>query len=379
MLKSFLGLISFVLVLPATFQNVSSTEPAAEAPHIQVALLLDTSNSMDGLIDQAKSQLWKMVNELATAKKDGQSPDIEIALYEYGNDGLSAAEGYIRQVTGLTTDLDLVSDKLFALTTNGGSEYCGFVIKEAVKQLTWSDDNTDMKIIIIAGNEPFDQGPEPYREACKTAIENGIMINTIFCGNYDEGVRTFWKDGADLADGKYFNIDQDQKVVHIPTPYDQRIIELNQKLNSTYIGYGDLGEERVMMQSAQDSNAAAYGAANARERASVKAKKTYKNTSWDLVDAVEADEEAIDKLDKDDLPEEMKNMTKEEQKAYVEAKAKERETIQTEILDLEQKAKTYQDEKRKEMAENGDENTLDKVMSKAMREQAKQKGFEIDN
>lgn len=379
MLKSFLGLLSFVLVLPASFQNIPSKTIATEAPHIQVSLLLDTSNSMDGLIDQAKSQLWKMVNELATAKKDGQSPDIEIALYEYGNDRLAATEGYIRQVTGLTADLDLVSEKLFALTTNGGSEYCGYVIKEAVKQLTWSDDNADMKIIIIAGNEPFDQGPEPYREACKSAIEKGIMINTIFCGNYDEGVNTLWKDGADLADGKYFNIDQDQKVVHIPTPYDQRILELNQKLNSTYIGYGDQGEERVMMQSAQDVNAASYGAANARERASVKAKSTYKNTSWDLVDAVEADEEAIDKLDKDDLPEEMRSMTKEEQKTYVETKAKERQAIQTEILDLEQKAKAFQDEKRKEMAENGDENTLDKVMSKAMREQARQKGYEIDN
>lgn len=379
MLKSFIGLLSFVFILPASLQNVSTpTTTATEAPHIQVALLLDTSNSMDGLIDQAKSQLWKMVNELATSKKDGQSPEIEIALYEYGNDRLAATEGYIRQVTGLTADLDLVSEKLFALTTNGGSEYCGYVIKEATKQLTWSDDNTDMKIIIIAGNEPFTQGPEPYREACKSAIGKGIMVNTIFCGNYEEGISTSWKDGADLADGKYFNIDLDQKVVHIPTPYDQQIIELNQKLNSTYIGYGSMGEERVMMQSTQDANAASYGAGNARERASVKAKKTYKNTSWDLVDAAEADEEAIEKLDNDDLPKEMQGMTKEEQKKYVEGKAKERTAIQKEILELEQKANAYQNEKRKEMAEGG-EDTLDKVMSKAMREQAKQKGFEIDN
>ena len=38
-----------------------------------LALLLDTSNSMDGLIDQAKSQLWKIVNELAAAKCDDGS------------------------------------------------------------------------------------------------------------------------------------------------------------------------------------------------------------------------------------------------------------------------------------------------------------------
>ena len=64
---------------------------------IMIALLLDTSNSMDGLIDQAKSQLWKIVNEVAAAKSgDGKQPNIKIALYEYGNDGLSSSEGYIR-------------------------------------------------------------------------------------------------------------------------------------------------------------------------------------------------------------------------------------------------------------------------------------------
>ena len=92
---------------------------------IMVALLLDTSNSMDGLIDQAKSQLWKIVNEMAAAKsRDGKRPNIKIALYEYGNNGLSSSEGHIRQVSPLTEDLDFISEKLFSLTTNGGEEYC---------------------------------------------------------------------------------------------------------------------------------------------------------------------------------------------------------------------------------------------------------------
>ena len=34
----------------------------APAPKIQVAILLDVSNSMDGLIEQAKAQLWNMVS-----------------------------------------------------------------------------------------------------------------------------------------------------------------------------------------------------------------------------------------------------------------------------------------------------------------------------
>jgi len=60
---------------------------------IQVALLLDTSNSMDGLINQAKAQLWEIVNQLSYAKCRTVNPNLEIALYEYGNDGLSSREG----------------------------------------------------------------------------------------------------------------------------------------------------------------------------------------------------------------------------------------------------------------------------------------------
>ena len=87
---------------------------------IQMAILLDTSSSMDGLIDQAKSQLWKIVNELALSKKNGISPKLEVALYEYGNDNLPKSKGFIRLVSPLTTDLDLISEKLFSLTTYSG-------------------------------------------------------------------------------------------------------------------------------------------------------------------------------------------------------------------------------------------------------------------
>ena len=69
-----------------------------------------------------------------------------------------------------------------------------------------------------------------------------VIVNTIFCGNYNEGVQTFWKHGADLAAGKYLNIDSDCNIVHIVTPYDDRLILLGQKLNSTYMAYGDEGE-----------------------------------------------------------------------------------------------------------------------------------------
>ena len=75
-------------------------EPAVKAdnetkkPLVQIAILLDTSGSMEGLIEQAKSQLWKIVNEFAKAKQDGVTPEVQVALYEYGKSSLAAASGW---------------------------------------------------------------------------------------------------------------------------------------------------------------------------------------------------------------------------------------------------------------------------------------------
>src|SRR4051794_34124394 len=180
--KPLLFLGAFLLLSFTTHELDDDNQSAAPAKGqtIMLALLLDTSSSMDGLIDQAKSQLWKIVNEVAAAKRgDGTQPNIKIALYEYGNDGLSSDEGYIRQVSALTEDLDVISEKLFSLSTKGGNEFCGQVIKTSLNQLAWSASNADLKMIFIAGNEPFTQGGVSYELACGAAKEKGVVVNTI--------------------------------------------------------------------------------------------------------------------------------------------------------------------------------------------------------
>jgi hypothetical protein len=168
-----------LLFMGFTTNTLNVVTPAKDQA-IMIALLLDTSNSMDGLIDQAKSQLWKIVNEVAVAKTvDGKRPNIKIALYEYGNDGLSANEGFVRQVSALSEDLDVISEKLFSLRTNGGNEFCGQVIKTALDQLTWSASKDDLKMIFIAGNEDFMQGKVSYQQACDAAKKKGVIVNTI--------------------------------------------------------------------------------------------------------------------------------------------------------------------------------------------------------
>src|SRR6218665_3547918 len=342
---------------------------------IQVALLLDTSSSMDGLIDQAKSRLWNIVNTLTTLKYEGKTPDIEIALYEYGNDGLSAKSNYIRQITPLSTDLDLISEKLFALRTNGGSEYCGAVIQDATKELKWASENNSMKLIYIAGNEEFNQGGISYKEAISNALKNGIYVNTIFCGNKTEGINIFWKDGADRGKGKYFNIDWDRAVEYIATPYDDEISKCDEKMNKTYINYGTKGAEKKMNQVMQDQNAKKVSASNYTDRAVSKSKAVYKNDSWDLVDKVKDDASAISKVKKEELPTELQNKSTAELQKIVTEKTKERETIQKEISVLAKKRQEYIDTESKKIKKQDD---LGNTINSSIIAFAKVKGYTVE-
>ncbi|MBC7486968.1 MAG: VWA domain-containing protein [Cytophagaceae bacterium] len=343
------------------------------AKKIKLALLLDTSGSMDGLIDQAKSQFWTIVNELAAAKCDGAKPEVKIALYEYGNDGLPASEGYIRLVTPLTNDLDKLSQDLFALKTNGGSEFCGHVIQTASRQLDWSADGGDLQIIFIAGNEPFTQGSINYQIACEEAKKKNIIVNTIFCGDFQEGINTSWKSGADLTSGSYASIEQNSKTVFTPSPYDDKIDQLNTQLNNTYIEYGTEGKKRKEAQATQDAESESYGAANKVNRAVSKSTHVYQNKSWDMVDAAEDKSFDVTKVTKNELPQAMKNMSDDQKKSYVKQKTVEREKIKVEIQELNRKRTTFLLAQKKDEKEN----MLDKSMINSIKAQAEKNNFKF--
>lgn len=340
---------------------------------IQLAILLDTSGSMNGLIEQTKNQLWQIVNQLALAKdEDGNDPEIELALYQYGNDGLNVLNGYVQQISGFTTELDEISEQLFALHTNGGSEYCGTVIQNALENLEWSDSSDDLHMVFIAGNEEFTQGLVDFRKACQNAVDQDVIVNTIFCGNYDTGVRTYWKDGADIALGKYMNIDHNDQIRHIASPYDDGLAQLNVELNETYIPYGTYGIIKKEKQIREDENASSLGSANAAKRYISKGGKVYKNSSWDLVDASDRKDFDIHKVKM--LPPEMRTMTDEEKLAYIQKLKTERNRIQSQINALSKKRKAYvAEEKLKDVS--GTSSQLEDVMVQAIVLQAKSKSF----
>lgn len=353
-------------------QHTDNTQVASNA--IQIALILDTSNSMDGLIDQAKSQLWKIVNELTKAQKDSSFAPISIALYEYGNSTNSMRNGYIRQITPFTNDLDALSEQLFSLTTSGGDEYCGQVIQTSLNELEWSQSDSALKVVYIAGNEPFNQGHFDYSHACVNAKEKNVLVNTIFCGDYNEGIQTLWKHGADLTGGTYMNINSDVQVVMRSSPYDIQIDQLNTQLNNTYIYYGTEGKSKKSNQVRQDKNQKNISLSNNVTRTLSKSSYAYDNSLWDLVDAYKKDKNVVTTVSRKTLPDSIQTFSDVELEKLIIDKTNERSVINQRIVELGAQREQYFVENQDTTSED---NTLGQQMVKSIRIQAKSKGFQF--
>lgn len=379
---------AFSAAKPAQDPRIPAEPPKIDPPvvdagnaenRIQIALLIDTSNSMDGLIDQAKTQLWKVVNTFIDAKRDGKAPFVEVALYEYGNNSNAVGNDWIRLVSPMTRDLDQLSRELFALRTNGGEEYCGAVIQRALGDLEWDARESTYKVIFIAGNEPFTQGRVDARSASKEALAKDIIVNTIHCGNRQEGIDGAWHDGAALGGGEFVVIDQDKAVVHIHAPQDKRISDLSRKLNDTYIGYGKRREEALTNQKMADDDAVANAKWGAEvERAVCKASGNYSNSGWDLVDATRENKIDPATLKPEELPEEMKGLAPAARKEFIEKRAQERTAIQEEIKTLSKERATHVADELRKNAEGGSK-TLDEAMIEATRKQAAKHGYNFSN
>jgi hypothetical protein len=259
---------------------VAIPDEEVSAQKIQVAILLDVSNSMDGLINQAKAQLWNMVNVLGDATcTNGKAPKFEIALYEYGRTNNDVANGFVKQISPFTTDLDFVSKTLFGLTTNGGDEYCGQVMYNALNELSWDEAANNYKVIFIAGNEDFLQGNLQFTKACTLAKQKGVIVNTIYCGPLAQGISEHWNLGAECGNGSFTTINSNEEVEDIPTTYDDTIFALNTQLNTTYINYTQAGAANKNEQNKTDEDNFGFNKKAALKRAEVKSKSSVYNNA----------------------------------------------------------------------------------------------------
>jgi len=360
----------------------ASSEPdrplaVAEGPTIQIAILLDTSGSMDGLIDQARSRLWSVVNSLDSATFHGAKPRFEVALYEYGNDRIDSGAGHLRRVVGFTPELDTVSEALFSLTTYGGSEYAPLAIRRSLDELEWKQGEGVLRVVYVAGNESFDQGPAPWRQVLGNAAERGFVVNAIYCGDQGDYDATLWRDAATLAGGKFFAIDHNHVAAYVPAPQDEEIARLGAAINDTYVPYGADGMRGMENQRVQDDNNETYGMSSVVSRSITKSSSFYRNPSWDLVDALDEGTLELGKVSRDALPEALRELDGDALWAHIQSRSAERKAIQLLLGELRAEREGFLARTHGGDGAAGVQ-SLDRAMITGLHEHARTAGFTLD-
>ncbi|MCG7498102.1 VWA domain-containing protein [Vibrio sp. Of7-15] len=358
-------------ILDPNLPTVTTSVPShfvRTGPTIQIAIALDSSGSMEGLSNQAKQTIWKIINEVSKANKDEQGVTLQVGLFEYGISDM-AQEGHIQLLSHLTNDLDTFSEQMSGMRVGGSNEFGPKVVLEAVNRLAWSDHPDDMRLMIVAGNEIFQQGDVAMAYAIDKAKRQGIIVNTVYCGDYSEGVQHGWQKVAARSGGKYMNIDQDEKLRVIATPFDKEIIELGERLNETYVAYGASGMAAKSRQRTQDQYVQALSESAYIERNVAKTSKSYKADNWDLVSVAEKDITQGILLAKE-APE-FTNKTEAQIKTFLEEKLAIRNDIKDKIAMLKKKRDQYLVTESKTTTQ-GD---FGQVLIDGVKEQAQEQGY----
>lgn len=169
---------------------------------IQVVLLLDASGSMNDLFKATSESMEKVLTALSNAKLNGKRTKVNVGIVIYGQ---ADRNGAPIKLSPFTTQVRKIRSKLEKVACDGANEECGAAISFAVNNFEWNRRDRDdmLKVIFIAGNEPFCQGSVDYRHAITEAKEQNIIVNTIHCGSPDAE----WEEAAGLGNGMGLTFD----------------------------------------------------------------------------------------------------------------------------------------------------------------------------
>jgi len=321
---------------PAPTHGKPVAEKRAERPVLDVVFVLDTTSSMGGLIEGAKQKIWSIASRMASGKP---TPKVRVGLVAYRDQG----DAYVTQVHQLTEDLDAMYKTLQGFRAEGGGDGPEAVqdgLAAAVDKMNWSDGKHVAKMIFLVGDAPaHTQDQAKLNAAAKRAINKGIVVNTIRCGSQEDTGAQF-RVVAKLADGRFDSIGQSGGVVAVATPFDDELAKLNGKLADTAI-YAGHAEARARG-AARKEEAKAMDAPAAADRVSYMSKSKAGGGlgasagSFGAIDLAAAPEKSA-ALGEDELPAEMKKMSKEERVAFAKKKQEERKQLQQQIAELAKK------------------------------------------
>ncbi|MFO0970179.1 MAG: vWA domain-containing protein [Gemmataceae bacterium] len=319
----------------------------AEKPRVEVVFCLDTTGSMTGLIDAAKKKIWAISNQITTLKP---TPHVKVGLVAYRDRG----DSYITQVHDLTDDLDGVYAKLMGFKADEGGdepESVNQALYDAVHKIAWSKDKKTLRMIFLVGDAPphMDYPDDvKYPETCKEALKRDIVINTVLCGS-SASAKEHWLKICRATEGSFVQIEADGgPVVAVATPFDKELAELNAKISDTTLVWGSMEVQKENKDLARKNKD--LGLIAAAERAGFYARNNEGLVTYCLLNGLKEGKVKLEDLKKDELPDQLKGKTLEEQKAYVSKLQKERDVMTQRVIELDRRRSDFIAKKQAEDA-----------------------------
>jgi Mg-chelatase subunit ChlD len=356
-----------LLGLAASTVALSAADASRPVQRIEVAFVLDTTGSMADLIDGAKRKIWSIANSIVDVNPNA---DIRMALIGYRD----RDDEYVVRTRDMSGDLQGLYGELVRFCADGGGdtpESVNEALDAAVHDLHWSRDTDVRRIIFLVGDAPphmdYPNGPK-YRHVIRDAREAGIIVNTIQAGQ-DPETTEFWKDMAELGRGQYFAIPQDGGQLQVmSSPYDQKIIELQGRIDKTALPYGSSTQQEELRAKLATKAAApaAVQVDNSQFYAKRGAVREIVTGGGDLVDDVRNNVRKLDEISKDELPTDLQGLEADQLQAAVAERTAERAKLEAEMLELSKQRDAYVADELKRQKPGAGDDSFDKRVTEAL-------------
>jgi len=339
---------------------------------VDVAFVLDTTGSMSGLIEGAKQKIWSIANDIADTRQ-GQQGRIRFALIGYRDRG----DDYITKTFDLTDDMNGIYGHLLEFRAQGGGdrpESVNQALNESIEDLQWDQNPQTLRLVFLVGDAPphMDyQNDVPYAVSLRNARNADIIVNTVQAGRHADTSKV-WHEIADLGDGEYLAIAQNGGMQQVHSPYDDDIEQMQRAMNHTVLGYGAKAAQAEVR--TKRALALAAPAPVAGDMASYRFKSGKKNKvvtgGHELVEDYADGKVSLDSLKEDELPETFKGLSKDEQKAKLDALVAKRKKLNTDMESLVKKRDAYLKAEAKKRAANAKGDAFDVKVRETIRKQA---------
>lgn len=362
-------------------QPPAADTPALKQPKIQVVFALDATGSMSGLIGAAKEKIWSIAGSLAQANP---APIVEMGLVFYRDRG----DEFITKHVPLSRDMDKVYEQLMMISAAGGGdspESVNQALHEAINRFSWDTSACVYRTVFLVGDcPPHMDYPQDikYPTSCVAARQKDIILNTILMGN-DLTAKGIWTEIARCSQGSFTQVNMNANDIVVNTPFDSAIADISDKLDATRIYYGTATEKMASAEKLSKSKMIGSSA-----KASVKAQRAEYNASETGADAYYGNKEllndykdnaaVLERIKPDELPDEIKNMSLQQKKVYIEAKIARRDSLNAELRRLTKLRQAFIETDLRKRSAAEVEGSFNNTIYKSIRTQTEKKKIYLD-